>query len=138
MQHSLFTESNVCFFGWQSEIRYHIISDLTVCNIIFHSICPLCLLYFSKVRVQNTMFDAGFTCIFSKSLMNTRTRKKHIAVAMCFFQRNKSLRICEIRFAREILLRNVKCLRAWVDLFYFTYNVRVQSHIRKCPKISFS
>ncbi len=28
--------------------------------------------------------------------------------------------VCEIRFACEILLRNVKCLRAWVDLFYFT------------------
>ena len=37
------------------------------------------------------------------------------------FQRNKSLRICEIRCACEILRCNVKCLRAWVDLFHFTW-----------------
>ena len=38
-----------------------------------------------------------------------------------FFQRNKSLRICEMPFGREIWLRPVKCLRAWVDLFHFTF-----------------
>ena len=26
-----------------------------------------------------------------------------------------------MHFVREILLRNVKYLRAWVDLFYFTF-----------------
>ena len=45
------------------------------------------------------------------------------------FQRNKSLRICEIRFACEVLLRNVKCLRAWVDLFHFTFCVSRKFHI---------
>ena len=54
-------------------------------------------------------------------------RKKH-RHCRCFFQRNKSLRICEIRFACEILLRNVKCLRAWVDLFYFTWCVSIKFH----------
>ena len=29
-----------------------------------------------------------------------------------------------MRFAREILLRNVKCLRAWVDLFLFTVRAK--------------
>ncbi|MBS7228799.1 MAG: hypothetical protein KIG49_04430, partial [Eubacteriales bacterium] len=29
--------------------------------------------------------------------------------------------ICEIRFACEIWLRHVKCLRALVDLFHFTF-----------------
>ena len=33
---------------------------------------------------------------------------------------NPLMRIREIRFAREIRLRRVKCLRAWVDLFHFT------------------
>ena len=28
-----------------------------------------------------------------------------------------------MRFAREIRLRRVKCLRAWVDLFHFTLRV---------------
>ena len=34
--------------------------------------------------------------------------KKRLFERIVFFQRNKSLRICEIPFGREILLRNVK------------------------------
>ena len=51
----------------------------------------------------------------------TRSFTKKALRKQCFFQRNKStMWICEMRCAREIRLRRVKCLRAWVDLFHFT------------------
>ena len=46
----------------------------------------------------------------------------------CFFQRNKSFRICEIHFVREILLRNVKYALRRVDLFHFTESVSFLFH----------
>ena len=36
------------------------------------------------------MFEAGFTYIFSKSLMNTRTRKKTKSIDLVFFHLNPS------------------------------------------------
>ena len=51
----------------------------------------------------------------------------------CFFQRNKSYRICEIPYGREILLRNVKYALRRVRIyfisqkalaFYFTISAR--------------
>ena len=54
------------------------------------------------------------------SILFVSTMKK-ASRKTCFFQRNKSTPwICEMRFVREIRLRRVKCLRAWVDLFHFT------------------
>ena len=50
--------------------------------------------------------------VASSSLV-TRSRKRRTSKWMSFFfQRNKSLRICEMPFGREIWLRHVKCLRA--------------------------
>ena len=64
-----------------------------------------------------------------------RVRKKHAEA--CFFQRNKSAaRICEIRSAREIRLRRVKCLRAWVDLFHFAFGASRIFHIFRQENIS--
>ena len=37
-----------------------------------------------------------------------------------------------MRFAREIRLRRVKCLRTWVDLFHFT--LRQSRKISRLPK----
>ena len=56
-----------------------------------------------------------------------------------FFSEINPCGICEMPFGREILLCNVKCLRAWVDLFHFTFRVsgkyhdtrRVLFHIRR-------
>ena len=31
------------------------------------------------------MFEAGFTCILSKSLMNTRTKKRDLCIQVSFF-----------------------------------------------------
>ncbi len=46
-------------------------------------------------------------------------RKKHASA--CFFQRYKSTAwICDIRFACDIRLRRVICLRAWGDLYHIT------------------
>ena len=61
------------------------------------------------------------------------TMKKAKSYGLGFFQRNKStLCICEMRFAREIRLRRVKCLRTWVDLFHFT--LRHRRKISRLPK----
>ena len=50
-----------------------------------------------------------------------RRQKKALAIASAFFNEINPLTwICEMRFAREIRLRRVKCLRACVDLFHFT------------------
>ena len=46
--------------------------------------------------------------------LSISARKKHAKA--CFFQRYKStVWICEMRFARNIRLRRVICLRAWMD-----------------------
>ena len=55
-------------------------------------------------------------------------QKNLLAVGKEVFQRNKSFRICEIAFGGEIWLRHVKCLRAWVDLFHFTFCVSRKFH----------
>ena len=47
-----------------------------------------------------------------ESLTLRQKKTDALTQSIGLFQRNKSLRICEIRFACEILLRNVKCLRA--------------------------
>ncbi|MBQ1504456.1 MAG: hypothetical protein IIZ49_03600, partial [Oscillospiraceae bacterium] len=61
------------------------------------------------------------------------TMKKAKSIGLGFFQRNKStLWICEMRFAREIRLRRVKCLRTWVDLFHFT--LRHRRKISRLPQ----
>ena len=52
-----------------------------------------------------------------RHLQKTRSTAK--AVLFVFNEINP-YGICEIAFGSEILLRNVKCLRAWVDLFHFT------------------
>ena len=40
--------------------------------------------------------------------------------------------ICEMHFVREIRLRRVKCLRAWVDLFHFTFCTSRKFHNSHC------
>ena len=54
--------------------------------------------------------------------------KKALASASAFFNEINPCGICEMRFAREIWLRHVKCLRAWVDLFHFTFCVSRKIH----------
>ena len=44
--------------------------------------------------------------------------EKRLFFGIVFFQRNKSFRICEIPFDREIFLRNVKYALRRVDLFH--------------------
>ena len=50
-----------------------------------------------------------------------------------FFQRYKSTAwICDIRFACDIRLRRVICLRAWVDLYHITFGVsRIYRNLRQ-------
>ena len=50
-----------------------------------------------------------------------------------FFQRNKSLSGFVKCASHEILLRNVKCLRAWVDLFLFTFRASGTFHNERRP-----
>ena len=55
-------------------------------------------------------------------------QKKPSAKALGFFNEINPVGICEIRFACEILLRNVKCAAARRDLFHFTWCVSIKFH----------
>ena len=53
------------------------------------------------------------------------------------FQRYKSTSwICDMRFARDIHLRRVICLRAWVDLYHITFRVSEKYHVCRKANIS--
>ena len=61
----------------------------------------------------------------------TRSRKKNplLLAKGSFFNEINPCGICEMPFGREILICNVKCLRAWVDLLHFTFRVSALDNI---------
>ena len=72
---------------------------------------------------------------FGHSKPSSPARKKHARA--CFFQRYKSTAwICDMRLARDIRLRRVICLRAWVDYYQFTFRVSENYHVCRQANLS--
>ena len=61
------------------------------------------------------MFEAGFTCILSKSLMNTRTKIKHSPSAMLNFFISNVARL-EKEGANSVCGRKQSCVTVFADV----------------------
>ena len=66
---------------------------------------------------MNVCIDKIIFCIYNER----ESQNKSTCIGKCFCREIDSFGICEMRFAREMCLRHVKCLRACVDLFHFTF-----------------
>ena len=114
------------FFPEKAKIKSCIISRFFVKIYLTKQIHSAIITYVAESDKPNigdlcngSTTDSDSVCEGSNP--SSPARKNLIANAMRFFQRNKSLRICEMPCGREIWLRHVKCLRTWVDLFHFTF-----------------
>ena len=96
-------------------------------------IYELALIADSKMRAcwnwQTGTFEGRVLMAYGFKSHHSHQKKASILIQdWCFFQRNKSFRICEMHFVREILLRNVKYALRRVDLFHFTESVSFLFH----------
>ena len=92
-------------------------------------------IYFISLSAQAENFTSATALIshFASAKYFTETVSKHTNLSLkelisIFFQRNKSLSGFVKCASREILLRIVKYLRAWVDLFLFTFRASGSFH----------